>query len=136
MIIPANWSELKAELQKRRMKYGIGSENNPINLNDIDVSNITNMSMLFTGRTQFSYIDISEWDVSNVTNMMGMFMGCKLLMSVGDISSWNISNVRMMRNMFKHCNVDIIPDWYDITIHDKKVSTDNSMTIDDITLDG
>lgn len=42
----------------------------------------------------------------------------------------------MMRNMFKHCNVDIIPDWYDITTHDRKVSTDNSMMIEDITLEG
>jgi len=134
MIIPTNWGELKEELQKRRMKYGIGSENNPINLNDIDVSNVTDMSMLFTGRTQFAYIDISDWNMSNVTVTYRMFAGCKLLMSIGDISNWDISNVTNMKDMFKSCNVDIIPDWYDITTHDRKVSTDNSMMIEDVIL--
>lgn len=124
MITPANWSELKTELQQRRMKYGIGTENNPINLNDIDVSNVTNMSMLFTGRTQFAYIDISEWNMSNVTVTHRMFAGCKLLMSIGDISNWNIDNITIMKDMFKSCNVDIIPDWYDITIHDRKILTE------------
>ena len=134
MITPANWNELKAELQQRRMKYGIGTESNPINLNDINVSNVTDMSMLFTGRTQFAYIDISKWNMSNVTVTHRMFAGCKLLMSIGDISNWDISNITIMKDMFKSCNVDIIPDWYDITTHDRKVSTDNSMIIEDVIL--
>ena len=117
---PQNWSELKAELQNRRAKYGVGTEANPINLNDIDVSNVDNMNMLFTGRTQFSYIDISQWNMSNATNTMGMFMGCKLLMSLGDISGWDISNIENMKDMFKQCNVSIIPAWYDIVTHNKK----------------
>lgn len=134
MITPANWNELKAELQQRRMKYGIGTESNPINLNDIDVSNVTDMSMLFTGRTQFAYIDISEWNMPNVTVTHRMFAGCKLLMSIGDISNWDISNITVMKDMFKSCNVDIIPNWYDITTHNRKVSTDNSMMIEDVIL--
>lgn len=134
MITPKNWSELKTILQKRRMKYGIGSENNPINLNDIDVSNVTNMSMLFTGRTQFAYIDISEWNMSNVTVTHRMFAGCKLLMSIGDISNWDVSNVTIMKDMFKSCNVDIIPDWYDITTHDRKILNGDSMVIEDVTI--
>lgn len=51
MITPQNWSELKTELQNRRAKYGVGTESKPIDLNDIDVSNVDNMNMLFTGRT-------------------------------------------------------------------------------------
>lgn len=135
MIIPANWNELKAEIQQRRMKYGIGTESNPINLNDIDVSNVTNMAMLFTGRTQFAYIDISEWNMSNVTVTHRMFAGCKSLMSIGDISNWDISNITIMKDMFKSCNVDIIPDWYDITTHDRKVLNTDSMLIEDVTLE-
>ena len=42
--------------------------------------------------------------------------------------------ITVMKDMFKSCNVDIIPNWYDITTHDRKVSTDNSMMIEDVIL--
>lgn len=120
MNTPTTWAELKQLLQEKFIKEGRGTAQNPINLNDIDVSNISNMNLLFAGRTQFNYIDISEWDISNVTTMQGMFAGCKLLMSVGNINNWDISNVENMKDMFKHCNVDIIPEWYNIHTHDKQ----------------
>lgn len=73
-------------------------------LNDIDVSNITDMSNLFNcdfaceGCVDFDFNgDISKWDVSNVTNMSSMFKGSKFN---GDISKWNVSNVTNMSRMF------------------------------------
>ena len=44
-------------------------------LNDIDVSNIKDMSELFF-RLDPHNIDISQWDVSNVKNMSNMFSNC------------------------------------------------------------
>ena len=53
------------------IKQRIDSEGNKCNLNDIDTSNITDMSNLFAYR-DFNG-NISNWNVSNVTNMNSMF---------------------------------------------------------------
>ena len=77
------------------VKQKIESEGNECNLNDIDTSNITDMSFLFA-YSNFNG-DISKWNVSKVTNMSGMFYGSKFN---GDISKWNVSNVTDMVIMF------------------------------------
>ena len=60
------YPETKEELQEI-IKERIDQEGPEVNLNDIDTSNITDMSRLFK-EINFNG-DISEWDVSNVTNM-------------------------------------------------------------------
>ena len=87
---PKSKDELKAIIDHRISKYGNGC-----NLNDIDVSQITDMSWLFFD-TNFDG-DISEWDTSNVTNMRNMFAN---LYFTGDISNWDTSNVKDMFRMF------------------------------------
>ena len=85
-----NENELKDIINSRVFMYGPNCD-----LNDIDVSLITDMSFLFydidfTG-------DISRWDVSNVVNMKRMFTFSSFN---GDISEWNVSNVLNMMKMF------------------------------------
>ena len=74
-----------------------------IDLNDIDISNINDISFLFYKRNDIYNIDISNWDVSNVTNMSSIFYNCKNLQSIGDISGWNVSAVKDMGGMFYNC---------------------------------
>ena len=91
---PQTKKELKDIILQR-----IKTEGNKVDLNDIDVSNITDMSSLFWG-TNFNG-DISNWDVSNVTDMRYMFYGCRSFNQ--DISSWDVSKVTDMSNMFFWC---------------------------------
>ena len=92
---PKTKDELKDIINKR-----IESEGNECDLNDIDTSNITDMSYLFED-SEFNG-DISKWNVSNVTNMTGMFMLSKF---DGDISKWDVSNVKFKLSMFDNCPI-------------------------------
>ena len=91
---PKTNKELKDIIKKR-----IKEEGNEVDLNDIDVSKITDMTSLFEG-TDFNG-NISEWNVSNVKNMSGMFWACKSFDK--DISNLDVSNVTDMSYMFSEC---------------------------------
>ena len=81
------------------IKQKIESEGNKCDLNDIDTSNIIDMSDLFE-YSDFNG-DISKWNVSNVKTMYGMFYKSEFN---GDISKWNVSNVTDMVSMFMKSN--------------------------------
>ena len=88
---PTTYDELKELVDKLIKERG-----NDADLNDIDTSKITDMSILFVN-SKFNG-DISEWDVSNVEDMNGLFEKSSFN---GDISKWNVSNVEDMSHMFK-----------------------------------
>lgn len=91
---PQTKDELRSLIEQR-----IEDEGNAVNLNDIDVSKITDMSKLFLC-SDFNG-DISGWDVSNVTNMNSMFDRCFDFNQ--DLSKWNVSKVTDMNGMFFEC---------------------------------
>ena len=62
MIVVNNKKELRELIKQRINEQGPNCD-----LNDIDVSRVTDMSYLFF-ESSFNG-DISRWDVSNVTNM-------------------------------------------------------------------
>ena len=117
MIVVKSCDELRKIIEDRYVKLGSGTKENPVDFNDIDVSNINsfcnNKGKGIFQDTKFKYIDISDWDVSNVKSMSQMFYNCKELKSVGDISDWDVSKVEKMYCMFTNCksfNQDI-SDW-------------------------
>jgi len=75
-------------------------ESKDADLNDIDVSKITNLSYAFWGYDPYN-IKINEWDVSKVTSMDGLFKDCSHLNC--DMSMWDISNVQFAEEMFNDC---------------------------------
>ena len=93
---PKDRDEFDALMKKLRKERGEEGD-----FNDIDVSNVTDMSYVFSEGKKFNG-DISQWDVSNVTDMSCMFYGCENFN--GDISNWDVSNVTNMRYMFYKCN--------------------------------
>ena len=99
---PKTYNELKELVDKLIKERG-----NDADLNDIDTSEITDMSYMFT-YSSFDG-DISQWDVSNVKNMQEMFYNSKFTGENGDISNWDVSNVNNMKYMFCYSefNVDI-----------------------------
>ena len=106
-IVVKSFDELRKIIEDRYKKLGPGTEQKPIDFNDIDVSNIDSFCGKYdTGifeYTRFKYIDISDWDVSNIKSMRNMFFMCTELKSVGDISKWNVSKVTNMSGMFHSC---------------------------------
>ena len=107
-IVVKSFDELRKIINDRYDKLGPGTEQNPIDFNDIDVSNIDSFynynkdKGIFDGM-HFKYIDISGWNVSNAESMQYMFFECSELKSVGDISSWDVSKVTNMNSMFYRC---------------------------------
>ena len=94
------YPKTKAEL-KAIIKQKIESEGNECDLNDIDTSNITDMSWLFED-SDFNG-DISKWNVSNVTDMQSMFAGSKFN---NDISNWDVYNVTNKTEIFYNCTIE------------------------------
>ena len=128
-LSPKSFDDLRKIIVDRYYKLGPGTKQNPIDFNDIDVSNLDSFcndkNKGIFAETKFKYIDISYWDVSNVKSMRGMFWGCLELKSVGDLSNWDVSKVTDMWGMFYQCEklelVGDISDWNVSNVRNKYI---------------
>ena len=66
-------------------------------LNNWDVSKVTNMSRMFYGATNFNQ-PLNNWDVSKVTDMSYMFFNATNFNQ--PLNNWNVSKVTGMYGMF------------------------------------
>ena len=71
MVSVITKDELRSLIQTELYYHGADAD-----LNFIDVSQITDMSLLFYG-LDIGNIKIDKWDVSNVTDMYCMFFMCE-----------------------------------------------------------
>ena len=81
---------------KEELKILTDDEN--INLGDIDTSLITDMSELFQNSKRVNFEGLETWNTSNVVNMSSMF---ELAENFNyNINSWDVSKVENMSKMF------------------------------------
>ena len=112
------------ELQKLVNKL-IKERGNDANLNDIDTSEIKDMSYMFKS-SEFNG-DISEWYVSNVKYMGYMFAYSEFTGKNGDLSKWDVRNVQYMHYMFAYSEFNgDISNWNVSNVKDMRMMFDKS----------
>ena len=74
-----------------------------VDLSSLDTSNVTDMSDLFLECRSLTNISLNGLDTSNVTNMSGMFRDCFSLTGI-NVSDFDTSNVTEMSDMFHGCD--------------------------------
>ena len=87
-------------------------------IENLNTSEVTNMSSMFSGCTSLSSVDLCNFNTSKVTSMSAMFYNCGSLTSI-DLSNFNTSKVTSMFTMFYGCRnlkTIILPD--DLTFID------------------
>ena len=72
-------------------------------LENLDTSQVTNMSSMFEDCNNLTNLDLSNFNTSQVTNMYEMFWGCIDLTSL-DVSHFDTSQVTNMSEMFDGCH--------------------------------
>lgn len=76
------------------------SELTNINLNNVDTSNVIEMSSMFSWCSSLTTLDLSSFDTSNVTNMAAMFLNSGI--TTVDLSSFDTSKVTNFYWMFRN----------------------------------
>lgn len=84
VIKPKNFKALRQIVEQRYNELGPGTEQYPIDFNDIDVSGIKSLGFGYRRgifkRTHFEYIDISKWNITKIYE--STFYDCKELKNV------------------------------------------------------
>ena len=82
-------------MNMRELRQIIGIEN-------LNTSQVTDMSSMFSNCTELTRIDLTRFDTRNVTCMSEMFSGCSSLITL-DLSHFDTSKVTDMSAMFSLC---------------------------------
>ena len=72
-------------------------------LDNLNTSEVDDMSGMFAGCSALRTLDVSRFDTSQVTDMSGMFRGCKSLAEL-DLYFFDTAKVRDISEMFSGCS--------------------------------
>lgn len=78
------------------------SECTSFDLNNLDTTNVTDMTSMFSGCVKLESLDVAIFDTSNVENMIEMFSCCSELKNL-DLSNFDTSKVTNMAGLFNLC---------------------------------
>lgn len=73
-------------------------------VDNFNTSNVTDMSYMFAGCTSLTAPNVNNFNTSNVTDMSNMFSGCTSLKTL-NVNNFNTSNVTDMSYMFDACTI-------------------------------
>lgn len=132
-IIVKNKYELEDIILDRIDSYEISLNEDYLDFNDIDVSNLKNLSDVFKYVNQNKtaiQINVEKWDTSNVRDMSFLFAYSNL--RIKGIDNWNVKNVKDMTKMFYCAYIENIDEldfdkWEPISLLKEK--QDNALTI-------
>ena len=82
---------------------GFKSLVNIVGLENLNTSEVTDMSAMFEGCSSLTSLNLSNFNTSAVTKMRGMFSGCYGLKEL-NVSNFNTSAVTDMSIMFSRCS--------------------------------
>lgn len=103
------WVTLIKKIPKIKFKgdyaYGLfyNYPGTSIDLSEVDVSNTTSITEMFSHCYNVTSLDLSNFNTSNVEYMSNLFTDCNSLTSI-DISNWDVSNVQYCSSLFVNCN--------------------------------
>lgn len=84
-----------------------------VDLTNLDVSQVTDMGLMFEDCSNLTNLNLNDWDTSHVITMGEMFKNCVKLSNL-NVGNWNTSSVIRMNAMFGNCislaNLDV-SDW-------------------------
>ena len=73
-----------------------------IDVTQMNTTNVTRMSGMFSNCVSLASIDLSHWNTANVVDMADMFYGCKQLKRI-NLASFNTAKVKEFGAMFSGC---------------------------------
>lgn len=68
--------------------------------NALDMSHVRDINNLFAGN-KIEHVDLNNWDVSNITDMGGLFSDNQNTLQTVDVSRWNVRSLQIAAAMFQ-----------------------------------